>query len=121
MPGNAGFAYFRKTGIYPVNHTVVVKDSVLSAEPAVARELFMAFKAAKALYVADLEAGKNLGPADETAIALARVVDGDAFPFGVDANRKALDAIVRFAVEQRVIPSALAPEALFAAEALALT
>jgi 4,5-dihydroxyphthalate decarboxylase len=118
---NAGFGYFRKTGIYPVNHTVVVKDSVLSAEPAVAGELFAAFKTAKGLYLADLETGKNLGPADETALALARVVGGDPFPFGVEANRKALDAIVRFAVEQRVIPSTLAPETLFASDTLALT
>ena len=110
----AGFAYFRKTGIYPINHGIVVKDSVLGAEPGVARELFEAFGAAKAIYLDRLKSAKDLTPADENALALGRVVGGDAFPFGVAANRKAIDAIVRFAVEQRVIPKPFAPEELFA-------
>ncbi|MGH6816589.1 MAG: ABC transporter substrate-binding protein, partial [Hyphomicrobiaceae bacterium] len=46
-----GFAYFRKTGIYPVNHTVVVRDDRLAAEPHIARQLFDAFSAAKAIYL----------------------------------------------------------------------
>ena len=110
----AGFAYFRKTGIYPINHGIVVKDSVLGAEPGVARELFEAFGAAKAIYLDRLKSAKDLTPADENALALGRVVGGDPFPFGVAANRKAIDAIVRFAVEQRVIPKPFAPEELFA-------
>jgi 4,5-dihydroxyphthalate decarboxylase len=111
----AGFAYFRKTGVYPVNHGIVVKDSVLKAEPGVARELFEAFSAAKALYLDRLKSGKDLTPADENTISLGRVVGGDPFPFGVAANRKAIDAIVRFAVEQQVIPKPLTPEELFVA------
>jgi 4,5-dihydroxyphthalate decarboxylase len=75
---NAGFAYFRKTGVYPVNHGVVVKDSVLKQNSGVARELFNAFQAAKKIYLDHLDAGQNLAPADETAIALRQVV-GDPF------------------------------------------
>jgi len=110
----AGFAFFRKTGIYPVNHTVVVKDAVLQAEPGAARGLFDAFAAAKSIYLARLAEGRDLSPADETALALGRVVGGDPFPFGVAANRKAIEAITQFAVEQQVIPKRLSPEELFA-------
>jgi hypothetical protein len=42
------------------------------------------------------------------------VVGGDPFPSGVRANRRALETMVRFAVEQRVIPAPLAVDALFA-------
>ncbi len=33
---NAAFDYFRKTGIYPINHGVVVKNSVLKENPGIA-------------------------------------------------------------------------------------
>ena len=117
IPGarEAGFAYFRKTGIYPVNHGIVVKDSVLKSNPAVAPDLFAAFTAAKTLYLDHLRSAKDLTPADETAIALGRVVGGDPFPLGLAANRNAIEAIVRFAVEQMVIPKPFAPQEIFAA------
>lgn len=114
----AGFAYFRKTGIYPINHTVVVKDSLLK-DSGLARELFGSFQAAKKIYLAHLKGGKNLTAADKAAIAVKRVV-GDPFPFGVNANRKALEAIVRFAVDQQIIPQKLSPEDLFAESTLDL-
>src|ERR1700751_5458883 len=79
---NAGFAYFRKTGVYPINHGLVIKDSVFKAQPAFAQKLLGAFRAAKKIYLAHLNAGKNLSPADESAVALRQVV-GDPFPFGI--------------------------------------
>ena len=111
---DAGFASYRKTGIYPLNHTIVIKNSVLQARPGVAEELFNAFKAAKKAYLARLDAGKDLTAADQTAIELRQVV-GDPFPYGIEANRKALDVIVQYAVEQRVIPKRVSVEELFAA------
>jgi 4,5-dihydroxyphthalate decarboxylase len=116
---NAGFAYFRKTGVYPINHGVVVKDSLLKAEPNLAAELFRAFQEAKKIYLARLDAGTNLSPADENAIALKQVV-GDPFPFGINHNRKALETVAQFAVDQKVTPSKFSVEELFAANTLDL-
>ena len=110
---NAGFTYFRKTGIYPINHVLVIKSSILEAEPWVAEELFSTFKAAKTAYVTRLDAAVDLSAADRDIIERRNVV-GDPFPFGIDANRKALDAIVRFSVDQHVIPKKLSLEELFA-------
>ncbi len=115
----AGFAYFRKTGVYPINHTVVVKDEVLKARPWVAEALFRLFAAAKTDYIASLEAATGLSAADEAVLGLRKVV-GDPFPFGVAANRRALETIVTFAVEQRVIPETMRLEDLFASTTLAL-
>lgn len=109
----AGFAYFRKTGIYPINHTVVVKDSILAAQPSLAPALFHGFTAAKRAYLARLAAGKDLSPADQAAVEVGAVV-GDPFPYGVDANRKALEAIVGFSVDQQVIARPFGVEELFA-------
>jgi 4,5-dihydroxyphthalate decarboxylase len=109
---NAGFAYFRKTGVYPINHALVIRDSLLTEEPQLARVLFRAFQNAKEVYLAHLAAGQNLSAADETAIANMQVV-GDPLSFGVSANRKAIETIVQFAVDQQVIPKAFRPEDLF--------
>lgn len=114
---NAGYEYFRRTGIYPINHTVVLKDSMLKSQPGLARTLCDAFEAAKKVYLAHVEAAENLSPADGTAIALQKVV-GDPFPFGVRANRKAIETIVQFALDQGIIPQSCgvtsSAEALFA-------
>jgi 4,5-dihydroxyphthalate decarboxylase len=117
---NAGYAYFKKTGIYPINHGVVVKDSVLAEAPWVAEELFAAFAAAKRTYLSTLDKGGKRSPADEQAAALGGVVGGDPFPFGIEANRKALEAIAQFAVDQRVTHKKYRPEDLFAASTLEL-
>jgi 4,5-dihydroxyphthalate decarboxylase len=116
---DAGFAYFRKTGVYPINHALVIKDSLLIDEPELARELFRTFQKAKKIYLAHLDAGQNLSAADETAIATRRVV-GDPLSFGVSANRKAIETIVRFAVDQQIIPKAYRPEDFFAPNTLDL-
>ena len=117
-PREAGFAWYRKTGIYPINHTVVVKDAVLAETPGLAAALLRAFAAAKRPYLAALDASTAV--ADETARQLRRVVGSDPYPYGLAGNRKALETVVRFAVEQRVIPAPIAPEALFAKDALEL-
>jgi 4,5-dihydroxyphthalate decarboxylase len=108
----AGFAYFRKSGVYPINHALVIKDSLLAEEPQLARVLFRAFQQAKKIYLDYLDAGQNLSAADETALATRQVV-GDPLSFGVSANRKAIETIVQFAVDQQVIPKAYGPEDLF--------
>lgn len=115
----AGFAYFRKTGIYPVNHGLVVKTSLLQTDPSLSRELFACFHAAKSRYTADLFAGKYPSHVAEPVLALSRVV-GDPFPFGVSANRKAIETLIQFAQEQQIISRKFTPEDLFASGTLAL-
>jgi 4,5-dihydroxyphthalate decarboxylase len=108
----AGFAYFRKTGVYPINHALAIKDSLLAEEPQLARVLFSAFQNAKEIYLAHLDAGQNFSAADENIIANMQVV-GDPLSFGFSANRKAIETIVQFAVDQQIIPKAFRPEDLF--------
>jgi 4,5-dihydroxyphthalate decarboxylase len=110
----AGFAWYRKTGIYPINHGVVIKTALLDQQPDFAKRLTDAFAAAKAAYMKRLD--RDDTPAGKNARALREVV-GDPFPFGIEANRKALEAIVRFSVEQHVIPRAYKVEDLFTAGA----
>ena len=109
----AGFAYYRATGIYPMNHTVVVKDAVLAARPWLAEDLFGRFKASKDAYLKRLAGGATT-EADKAALALQAGIGGDPYPYGVEANRKGLEAIIRFAIDQQAIATPYRPEELFA-------
>jgi len=117
---SAGIAYFHRTGIYPVNHCLVIRNEILDAEPWVAEELFNAFMAAKKSYLEHLDQGVDLSPTDQAAISLGHAVGGDPFPFGVNANRNALQAIMQFAFDQQVIPKKPSLEELFAPNTLTL-
>src|SRR5438093_11099704 len=69
-------AWYRKTGIYPINHTVVVKDALLQSDPSLAPRLFAGFEAAKAQFLKQLSSGAEL-PADAQVMARRRSIVGD--------------------------------------------
>ncbi len=106
------FAYFLKTGIYPINHGVVIKDSVLKDRPGIADELFQAFETAKAEYLRTLDQSEATTSWD-IAAKVNKAVVGDPFPFGIEPNRKALEAITQFAVDQKMVPRRYSVEELF--------
>jgi 4,5-dihydroxyphthalate decarboxylase len=113
-------AWYRKTGIYPINHTVVVKDELLRSDPSLAPRLFAGFEAAKARFLKELGSGAEL-PADAQSLARRRsIVGDDPLPNGLARNRKALEAIIRFAHEQKILPRPVTPEEIFAAGTLEL-
>jgi 4,5-dihydroxyphthalate decarboxylase len=116
----AAAAWYRRTGIYPINHTVVVKDSLLEADATLAPRLFGAFRDAKAAFLRQLASGAELA-ADARALAeRRRLVGDDPLPSGVAPNRSALDAVIRFAHDQKILPRLVKPEDVFAAGTLDL-
>ena len=110
---NEAFGYFRRTGIYPINHGVVVKDSLLKEAPWIADELCRAFEKAKVEYRKNLDLGDAATSWDRAAKVNAEVV-GDPYPFGIEPNRKALEAMTQFAVDQKMVPRKYSVEELFA-------
>jgi 4,5-dihydroxyphthalate decarboxylase len=109
----AAFDWFRRTGIYPINHGLVVKNALLKDMPWIADELMRMFQEAKAVYLKNLQASAGLSSWDKAAAANAAVV-GDPFPFGIEQNRKALEAITQFAADQKMVPRRFSVEELFA-------
>lgn len=109
----AAFDYFRRTGVYPINHGLVVKNELLKANPWLADDIYRAFESAKAIYLKDLQGSTGISTWDKAAADNAKVV-GDPFPFGIEANRKALETMTQFAVDQRMVPHRYTVEELFA-------
>jgi 4,5-dihydroxyphthalate decarboxylase len=105
--------WFKKTGIYPVNHIVVVKSELASSHPWVLEELFRAFKTAKEIYLDHLNTRGPSSADDELKLHLKGIVGGDPLPYGVLPNRKAMEAIAQFAFDQKMLPKPYSVEELF--------
>ncbi|PYN42917.1 MAG: hypothetical protein DMD95_15495 [Candidatus Rokuibacteriota bacterium] len=119
-PREAEAAWYRKTGIYPVNHTVVVKDSLLQADATLAPRLFAAFKEAKAIFLKQLGSAAQLSGDAQVLAQRRSIVGDDPLPNGVARNRQALEAVIQFARDQKILPRTVRPEEMFARNTLDL-
>jgi len=109
--GAASAEWYKKTGVYPINHTLVVKDELLAANPSLGKDLYDAFKQARDEYVAGLASSTE--EADAGMKRLASMV-GDPLPYGIAANRKAMEAIIAAATSQHILTSKTDVEDVFA-------
>ncbi len=105
----AGVSWLRATGVYPINHTLVVRNEHLEANPWLAGELFQLFRQAKECFLPALEAVGGLADEDARAREMRAVLGGDPLPYGVEANRASLETFIGFTVDQRIIPEAVSP------------
>jgi 4,5-dihydroxyphthalate decarboxylase len=112
----AGFDALRRTGHYPINHLVVVKDEVLAAHPEVAERVFDAFARSKALYVERLRQGAIDKPSavDQMHRRVMEITGRDPLPYGIEPNRAMLEQAVTSALEQGIITSPVEIDSLFA-------
>src|SRR5256884_1380712 len=110
--------YYRRTRIFPIMHTVALREDVYRAHPWAARSIYRAFVEARDLAV------DGLYDTDALRVALpwlidhveeARGVFGDDFwAYGLEPNRPAFEAIGRYVHEQGLSPRAVSADELFA-------
>jgi 4,5-dihydroxyphthalate decarboxylase len=87
-PDTAALAWYRKHGVVPVNHMVVVTEDLARDNPPAVAELYRLLVAGKKA------AGVKPGDIDTT-------------PFGKEANRPCLEMLISYAVQQDLIPHRL--------------
>jgi 4,5-dihydroxyphthalate decarboxylase len=113
-------AYHASTGIFPIMHVIAMRRAVFERFPWVARNLFTAFDEAKARSldrIRDLTASRIPVPwASAIAGEWGKDFGDDPFPYGLEPNRKTLDAFCRFAHDQGVTAKRLSPDDLFPKE-----
>ena len=86
--------YFARTGIYPLNHVVVIRDTCLAAHPAAPKSMFAAYSASKQRFYAE---GGSLAPWGERW-------ETDPMPFGLtDKNREIVGTLFRYLHEQKLV------------------
>jgi 4,5-dihydroxyphthalate decarboxylase len=121
-PKEAAFEALRTGGHYPINHTVVVKDELLKANPTLAADLFKAFVEAKRPYIERLKNDQIAVPSrtDQTYKRVMEITGGDPIPYGVEPNHKMIEAVVQYAQEQDILSRGFTMEELFAPGTLGL-
>jgi 4,5-dihydroxyphthalate decarboxylase len=108
--------YYRRTGIFPIRHLVVVKDEVLERDGEVALQLVRAFEDAKQQaykYWADHRRSSLawFGAEQEEERAL---LGPDPWPYSVEKNRVVLETLLDYAFEQRLTDRRLEINEIFA-------
>lgn len=114
--------YFRRTRIFPIMHTVVIKRALLDRAPWVARSLYDAFVAAKALTMRALSEDVVLSVALPWVLseldATRALMGDDYWPYGVASNTASLEALQRYSCEQGLAERPVALDELFAPSTL---
>ncbi|MEA3028183.1 MAG: 4,5-dihydroxyphthalate decarboxylase [Alphaproteobacteria bacterium] len=111
-------AYYRRTKIFPIMHTVVIREDVHREHPWVAASLYDAFRQARDIAI------EGLYDTDALRLALPflldhveetwRVFGEDFWSYGLEANRPTLAALGRYVHEQGLSPRVVEANELFA-------
>jgi len=102
--------WYKRTGVYPMHGTIVVKDSVLKEHPWVATSLFKAFSQAKNEWLAKLDAGTA---SDKKYSALRKIVGRDPLPYGLEPNLPTINFLESTASKQQLTPRRMRLDELF--------
>jgi 4,5-dihydroxyphthalate decarboxylase len=117
IPGaeEAGFEALRRSGLYPINHLIVVRNDLLDARPDLAADVFWAFAEAKNRYTERLRRGdiEDPTPADRMYQRVMAITGADPLPYGIAPNRAMIDQLIRHAVSQRILDRPPEVEMLF--------
>jgi 4,5-dihydroxyphthalate decarboxylase len=115
-------AYFQKTGIFPIMHTIVIRREVYEANRWIAQSLYKAFAESQMRMYRDLEetaAHKVMLPWLSAHVEEARSIMGDDYwSYGFRPNREVLDTFLRYSYEQRLSKRRLRPEDIFVPETM---
>lgn len=114
-PHAEGVRFYNKTGIYPINHGMVIKREIAERHPWTVLNLFKAFQKANAIAEKarkdaveyHLETGL-LPPESRKALATPLI------RHGIAANRKVLEIAAQWSFEQGLTPRLIKLEELFA-------
>jgi 4,5-dihydroxyphthalate decarboxylase len=121
-PPAEGRRFYAKTGLYPINHAVVVRRALLQSHPWIALNLYSAFVAAKEKIE---RCGKSyLHWYLETGLLDAGVqrtlAREDPLAYGVKASRAVLETITQYVHEQGLSARRVELDEIFAASTLDL-
>jgi 4,5-dihydroxyphthalate decarboxylase len=113
----AEMEYYKRTKIFPIMHTVVVRRDLHEKHPAVTASLFRACVQAKDATQRRMHYRGTLrymlpwmhAELDD----IAAVFGGDPWPYGVEPNRPTLEALVRYLAEQGIVAKAPRVDDLF--------
>ena len=118
--------YYKRTGIFPIMHTVVVRKELAADRPEVVEAIYKGFCEAKDITIERYTKGTIFNNMEIMMPWFSDLVDenrcllgNDWWPYGLEANRKAVDTFLRYHFEQGLSRRRLTCEDIFVPELLA--
>jgi 4,5-dihydroxyphthalate decarboxylase len=109
--------FYRKTGIFPIMHTLVMQERLYEQKPWVAESIYKAFEAAKAWASEQMRfsgAMRYMLPwLFDDLDELDELFGSDPWPYGLEPNRVTLETLMQFLVDQHFLPKASRIDDLF--------
>jgi 4,5-dihydroxyphthalate decarboxylase len=107
--------YRARSGVLPIMHVMVIKNDLLSSRPAVADAVYREIQSALDRFVEQQRQTNRpsvLWP-ELNWSEQEKHVGRHPWPAGVEANKKALDVLIGYAVDQGILGERISPEELF--------
>ncbi len=118
-------SYYQRTGIFPIMHTVVIRRELVAQQPGLAQLIYKGFCDAKDVATEHYKKGLIFNNIDMMVPWVSKLIDEDRslmgedwWPYGVEANRKAVDAFLRYHFEQGLSRRRLTCEDIFVPDLL---
>jgi 4,5-dihydroxyphthalate decarboxylase len=109
--------YYRKTGVFPIMHTVVFREELLGAHPWLAESMYKAFEDSKRWCLEQMRFSGTLRYMLPWLQADIEEIDdlfgGDPWPYGLEANRVCLQTFMDYLTAQGFLSGRVALEDLF--------
>nr|HIL74444.1 4,5-dihydroxyphthalate decarboxylase [Rhodospirillales bacterium] len=116
--------YFRRTGVYPIMHTIAIKRNIYEKNPWIAVNLMTAFEEAKEKMIermSDINVSRIPLPWLPDTFEKTKsefFPDCDYWPYGVEGSRETLETFLTYCYKQGVTHKEMTPEDLFVPETL---
>ena len=114
--------HFRRTGIFPIMHVMIIREGLYKRHPWVAQSLYKALLESKNHFLEAIFKNDAIHSAlpwtGQHADDVRNLMGNDFWPYGVEANCRTLETFLRYCFEQGLTPKKLAVEDLFPKETL---
>jgi len=109
--------YYRRTGIFPMMHTIVVREDLVQRHPWILESMFKAFVESKDWAMQQMRFSgthRYMIPWLQADIEeIDELFGGDPWPYGLEENRTAIETFLSYLVDQGFLPGAPPIEDLF--------
>jgi 4,5-dihydroxyphthalate decarboxylase len=112
---DAEIDYFRRTGLFPLNHTIVIDRALAETRPKLPLAIYRGYEAAKAKALTRKLGSTFLPRGDRIWDEVMDTFGGDPMPYGLTPiNRKAVDLLIGYVHEQGLIRNRPTVDEIFA-------
>lgn len=106
--------WFAHSRVFPINHSVALPRTLAESDPDLPGHLYRYFVEGKQVFLDRLAEGAELSEADQALARRRALLGPDPLPYGVEATRPTLEALLRYCYEQHITREHLGVDEIFA-------